>query len=251
MVLPGVAFAQHAGDIALGIAGGQIATGRFVANQPVLDERVFVAEFGAFPNFTDSPGFDGVESTFAPGSQIGFDILKALRKWDGMDFDAIPPETLRIRLGPSANTRLTPTTDQVVAGFGMPVNSFGEYHHHYQYTLQAPASNGVYLLELRLWSTQAGLNPSEPFWIVFDQNSDQASVEAAAAWVKDNFLPTACPADLNGDGFVDDTDFVLFAQAYDAFVCSGTCAEDLNGDGFVDDTDFVLFAQAYDAFICP
>ena len=63
-----------------------------------------------------------------------------------------------------------------------------------------------------------------------------------------------CPADLNDDGFVDDTDFVLFAQAYDLFACDAQtayCAGDLEGDGFVDDTDFVFFAQAYDLFACP
>ena len=62
---------------------------------------------------------------------------------------------------------------------------------------------------------------------------------------------TPCPADLNNDHFVDDTDFVLFAQAYDAFACLGDCPADFNADGFVDDTDFVLFAQAYDTFACP
>lgn len=61
-----------------------------------------------------------------------------------------------------------------------------------------------------------------------------------------------CPADLTGDGFVDDTDFVIFAQAYDQFtVPPADAAADLNSDGFVDDADFVIFAQAYDQFACP
>ena len=61
-----------------------------------------------------------------------------------------------------------------------------------------------------------------------------------------------CPADFNCDGFVDDTDFVAFAEAYDQFTvppASASC--DLNNDGFVDDSDFVIFAGAYDAFACP
>jgi hypothetical protein len=32
-------------------------------------------------------------------------------------------------------------------------------------------------------------------------------------------MPPACPADLTGDAFVDDADFVVFAAAYDALVC--------------------------------
>jgi hypothetical protein len=32
-------------------------------------------------------------------------------------------------------------------------------------------------------------------------------------------MPVGCPADLNNDGFVDDTDFVLFATAYETLIC--------------------------------
>lgn len=65
-----------------------------------------------------------------------------------------------------------------------------------------------------------------------------------------------CPADFNFDGFVDDTDFVVFAQDYDTFLCSDPgmtvpCPADFNLDGFVDDSDFVIFAAAYDQFLCP
>lgn len=65
----------------------------------------------------------------------------------------------------------------------------------------------------------------------------------------------ACPADLSGDGFVDDADFVLFAQQYDEFECDSrimpdACSADLNFSNFVDDADFVLFTQAYGEFAC-
>ncbi len=62
-----------------------------------------------------------------------------------------------------------------------------------------------------------------------------------------------CVGDLNGDAFVDDPDFVIFAGCYDQFyVNSAACyCADLNHDDFVDDTDFVIFAAAYDQFICP
>ena len=69
-------------------------------------------------------------------------------------------------------------------------------------------------------------------------------------------LNARCPGDVNADGFVDDTDFTIFAAAYDAFNCPGgftlpMCPSDLNSDGFVDDADFTLFAAAYDTFMCP
>lgn len=66
----------------------------------------------------------------------------------------------------------------------------------------------------------------------------------------------ACPGDLNGDTFVDDSDFVIFAPAYDILDCADPsmaagCPADLNGDDVVDDLDFVLFAAAYNDLICP
>lgn len=65
-----------------------------------------------------------------------------------------------------------------------------------------------------------------------------------------------CSGDLNGDGFVDDSDFALFATAYNLLDCNDPlmppgCPSDLNHDGIVDDADFVLFAGAYDALLCP
>lgn len=65
-----------------------------------------------------------------------------------------------------------------------------------------------------------------------------------------------CPGDLNNDGFVDDSDFVIFASAYNILDCADPtmpagCPADLNGDTFVDDADFVIFAAAYNELICP
>lgn len=65
-----------------------------------------------------------------------------------------------------------------------------------------------------------------------------------------------CVGDLNGDGLVDDADFVMFAAAYDILVCPTDprftcCPADFNGDGLVDDADFVLFVNGYNDLLCP
>lgn len=65
---------------------------------------------------------------------------------------------------------------------------------------------------------------------------------------------SSCPADLNGDDVVDDSDFVIFAAAYNTLLCPDApapCNADLNGDDVVDDADFVIFAAAYNELICP
>ncbi len=64
-----------------------------------------------------------------------------------------------------------------------------------------------------------------------------------------------CPADLNSDDLLDDSDFVLFAAAYDLLDCADPaipvgCPADLNGNSFMDDTGFVAFADAYSEMLC-
>ena len=65
-----------------------------------------------------------------------------------------------------------------------------------------------------------------------------------------------CLGDLNADGFVDDSDFVLFVQAYNLLLCDdgampAGCPSDFNNDTVVEDADFSYFAQAYDVLVCP
>lgn len=66
---------------------------------------------------------------------------------------------------------------------------------------------------------------------------------------------TTCPGDLNLDGFVNDSDFVVFVEAYNLLVCDLAmptgCPADLNDDDVVDDADFVLFVSAYNTLLCP
>jgi len=52
-----------------------------------------------------------------------------------------------------------------------------------------------------------------------------------------------CPADLNGDGMVDFSDYLEFLNLYDA----GDPRADFNGDGMVDFSDYLEFLNLYDA----
>lgn len=61
-----------------------------------------------------------------------------------------------------------------------------------------------------------------------------------------------CPGDLNDDGIVDDTDFVQFADYYNALIAPAPyTAGDFNGDASTEDSDFVIFADSYNALLCP
>ena len=55
---------------------------------------------------------------------------------------------------------------------------------------------------------------------------------------------------------MDDSDFVLFATAYNVLDCAdpampANCPADFNRDNVVDDADFVTFVQAYNDLLCP
>ena len=62
-----------------------------------------------------------------------------------------------------------------------------------------------------------------------------------------------CRGDLNSDNHVDDTDFSIFAVAYDELLSpAGTyTGADLTGDALCDDTDFQHFVQFYNMLVCP
>lgn len=69
-------------------------------------------------------------------------------------------------------------------------------------------------------------------------------------------FPSRCPCDLNDDLIVNDSDFQVFALAYDLLDCGDAampvlCPADFNNDGVVDDRDFSLFVVAYDELVCP
>jgi len=64
-------------------------------------------------------------------------------------------------------------------------------------------------------------------------------------------LGVSCPADLNNDKVVDDSDFLVFVAAYDALVVPpANPACDFNTDSLVEDDDFLVFVVAYNALIC-
>ncbi len=67
---------------------------------------------------------------------------------------------------------------------------------------------------------------------------------------------TCKPLDFTGDSIVNDSDFTVFASAYNLVACSDPampagCPADVTKDGFVDDADFGFFVSAYNTVVCP
>jgi hypothetical protein len=197
-------LAHHEGDIALGILNNRITAGIVDTNGNfVAGERVFASEFGELlPNFTDEPGFDNLAGTFPFPSSIHFTVNGRLRKWVDGAFST-DPISERIEIGfAEMSPVLTPMVNEPVTGFSLSVASNGEWHRHLQYTLQEPASDGIYLLELVLTGDQPNMQASEPFWIVFNQNMTEIVHGEAIEWVEENLaneVHSCNPADIACD----------------------------------------------------
>lgn len=215
------------GDVVLTLEDGVIRTN--VAVPELHPQRVFTAVLGeASPNFTDEPGFDSEIGTFPTPGTLSLNMRGALHAWDGRDFDAISTSSILLELGPLS--RLSPTTDQRVEGFPLQVASNGQWHRHFSFTLQDPASPGIYLLELDITSSSPGIAPTLPFFIVFAQEASEDDTRAAAAWARWH-LANECPADLDdgtgagfGDGGVNIADLLYFLARFEA----GDAAADLD-----------------------
>jgi subtilisin family serine protease len=106
------------------------------------------------------------------------------------------------------------------------------------------------------------LGPSTVRWVLEDTAIEAGDVgfDKRYGWGIINAVGAAgylhgridCPGDLNNDGVVDDTDFVQFADFYNALIAPAPyTAGDFNGDASTEDSDFVIFANSYNALLCP
>ena len=202
-LLPAVAQA-HEGDIAITRLNSQIVTGlgdhSFYPNVFEFPERVFAVELEMQSGFifTDEPGwlgpFDNVGEGFQPGTALGFNIRKAVRRWTGDDFLAGPAaEQMRLYdSGAGTNQAHSPLFDQSVSGFAVVANAAAhatggfDEHPFYELTTNTP---GIYLLELEIWASDPSVQTSLPFWIVFNWDSSEFEHDQAIDWTVANLVP--------------------------------------------------------------
>lgn len=227
----------HGGDIELTVEDGIIVTNG--GSGPL---RVFLSEFGeVFPDFASEPGFDTEPGTFPEQTEIGFNIVDAVRIWDGESFEAVAPAMISVELG-ALGPALSPSEpDGFSAGFTLPVQSGGLWHRHYDYVLGTPATAGIYLLKLELFHT-GGIGTSLPFYIVFNQGSSETAHDEAYEFVLGTLLSSpGVFGDVNGDGVVNASDLGLLLGAWGTDVA----ASDLNDDGMVNASDLALLLGAW------
>ncbi|MBO6513270.1 MAG: hypothetical protein JJ974_04820 [Phycisphaerales bacterium] len=246
----------HDADFVPAVVDGKIVVGAVDpdTNQIVYPSPIKSAIFGTegFPNFTNDPGFNSELGGLISGMTIGFNILQAPRIWDDVnqDFETIATEQLIVRA--AGQNIHAPMTDTVVMGipFGQAsLDPSASFHHHMQYLLNGglpPMVDGVWMLQLELWSENMSIEPSDPLYIVFGQGDGEQYVEDAIEWIEDNLLATSCAPDLTGDQTLDFFDISAFLTAFSEQDSAG----DFNSDGQFDFFDISAFLSAYSAG-CP
>jgi hypothetical protein len=59
--------------------------------------------------------------------------------------------------------------------------------------------------------------------------------------------PACCPADFNGDGFLDFFDYAEYVDCFEIGTCPPGQTADFNGDGFTDFFDYADYVTAFEA----
>ena len=73
------------------------------------------------------------------------------------------------------------------------------------------------------------------------------TVDCPSLGIVDNRWTGCCPADFNGDGFLDFFDYDDFVNCFETGVCPAGATGDFNGDGFADFFDYDAFVGAFEA----
>jgi hypothetical protein len=251
-VSAGSAAARHVGDIGLTIDAGRITT-RAITSSGLGDQvRVFPGAFAdtGVPWFTANPGYDAPSGALPTGTRLGVRFMGPIRVWDGDSFELTSPSGAlageRLRL--SFLTVNATSGDGPVPGFDLAVQSDGGWHRHLSMTLlAAPGATapepGTYLAPLQLYSTAAGVEASEEFWLVLNGGSDAASFAAALSAAMDAMDP-ACTGDIDASGAVDGADLGVLLSSWGS---SGPA--DLDLSGIVDGADLGMLLSAWGG--CP
>lgn len=246
------ALGQHV-DVQLQVTAGKLETGRVDFTQPgnPVDTswRVFEAAFGEVPNFTDDPGFNASSSSGLPGNTLlGFNILDGVRRWDAgtQTFGAVIPGAITVQLGGAVFAPSPAGCNELAPGFAFAQSTAsGSVHQHVQYVLNAPASNGVYVLKLEVFAEHPNIQKSDPFWVVFSQNA-MAERAAAAEYLRGLLAPDDCAGDVNDDGFVNGADLSVLLGGFGTCVMNGTSA-DFNADGTINGADLSVLLSNFGA----
>ncbi|MDX2146147.1 MAG: hypothetical protein SFZ23_01390 [Planctomycetota bacterium] len=185
----------HEGDVGFTILGQRITVGIVEdtgsGEVVVPGQRVFGGEIGlTIPGFGDEPGFFGEAGTLDLGSQLGFNVMGALRKWDEVNQTfVVASEALRLERPDGVVDVTTPATDVFTPGWAFTFPGAGDFDDHPNFFVENRTGAGIYSIELRFFTDQNGIADSDSFWLVINDGLDEAVHEAAIEYVEDVVVP--------------------------------------------------------------
>lgn len=196
-----------------------------------------------------------VEGIFSNSASVGFDNVRPRGRWISQGYDITPEGSTGATLagpaslGPTVGPQHPVTTfvrqfDGGTSGFRQSNNPNLRGRRLLNWSdgkMLASVHNFRRRIDLGLWPVSGAEYPGS--WNVrTDGNTLITNALDFAAGMK------SCPGDFNGDGQVDDGDFLLFVIYYNTLLDP---RGDLTGDGLTEDTDFSVFVGSYDTLICP
>jgi hypothetical protein len=210
-LLPAAALAEGL-DIGIRASGGRLQTVGVEGEPPMQvfgnDElRAFGAEltFDAIDSIVkaEEPGLASQDATVL-GRSLRVDILKAARLWDAGTQSLVPTmqqlSTGKLPAFPFFNT---PTTDTTVQ-----TNTFiASDDFHFDWVLNgatASSAAGIYVVQLQLVdvSPTSALQPSLPYWVVFNYGLSKAEHDEAIEYVQNTLVPAPAGAAAAGMGLL-------------------------------------------------
>lgn len=203
LVLLASSAQAHEGDYGLAIIDGQVAVGLGDHDSGMITdfgERVFGAEMDiSGPNwFGDEPGIFIEEGSLPDNTQVSFTLTGALLYWDGtgpVSFSQAA-NAMSLTFGPASVS-----TDQGgadVAGFSInfDADAVGGFDEHFDYTIDASAPMGVYVLANTF--SLSGAADSEVIYTVFNAGLDEDAHDAAIKYVESVLVPAPGALSLMG-----------------------------------------------------
>lgn len=189
------AVAQHAGDAEFKYDGGSIVFEADSGTPGFADGHIlFGADMGVgglFDGFTDEPGFiseTDIGLGIGPNDIIDYNVLQSrfgyyLNYWHpttGVVENTLT--TLDISDNPAGGLTVSALNGGTGTGVVGQADALGDFHSHVGFQLAPGSDFGVYGLLMELDSSNAGINNSQPFWIVFNYGVDEATHEAGVAY---------------------------------------------------------------------
>ena len=181
-------------DYGLAIMDGSVAVGlgdHDTGTITEFGERVFAAEMAISGSnwFADEPGIFIAEGSLLDNTQVSFTLTSALLYWDGtgaVDFSQ-SANAMTLSFGPASVS--TAFDNNPVAGFSINYDADqpGGFDEHFDYTIDASAGAGIYVLANTFSLT--GAVDSEVIFTVFNAGLEEDLHEEAIEYVEHVLVP--------------------------------------------------------------